>query len=528
MLKGSSTSSSEEQPLQRPKNLTEAYKTVLTERTAFFAKTISSDEDLNVDSSFKQLGVIEDDKEATSVKNKIRSFSILKTTQDLLKSAGWANDNPILNAKEFGQLIFEHNIDVEDLANIVSNRNNLKHFEQIITKTGDISKFDLFDEIYLGLEPFAKKTSKESFLSLFSDIVSRQGTIDGTNVGPGEFVISLFTNSAKPSTEDKEKGDLKFGSAKVEVKQSSISKEAQISGAKLGYAFHAMEYVRPTMQKLLMQLKSPPYARLTKQLSLFQDKVDDLKAQNIFGSNVYTDKLANALSTFDQFFLKLDPDGFEKHVKTLFNIDIKGVRLTQQLVSSTSNFLVKHGYVNSEINTNDVKTRESITVGLVSLLRNGIASVKDLSDRSSTNQKWDDMSLTVAVNEFFLSDLGFTSEQLTDALYQMHPFDMVANSGLKEDIKSALDQGYLNKLKRGDEKALRGLVFAIHLSEYARHEDFNFLLLINRSTKQSISIPTPANGFKELLSLYDAKGESDFYFRIDLASRQGAHTISIR
>jgi hypothetical protein len=286
-----------------------------------------------------------------------------------------------------------------------------------------------------------------------------------------------------------------------------------------------MEHVRPAMQKLI---KTPPFARRTKQLSLFQNGIDDIKKQNIFGSNIYTDKLTSDLSAFESFFAKLDADGFKKSAQTLFRIDLDNPPLSRQSFVDITTFLVKQGYVNPETNTNDAETRKSIVKGITTLLRSGLASVKELAIRSSTNQEWNETSLTVAVNEFFLSDMGLTSEQLTDVLYEMHPYDTVANSGLRDDIKSALDRGYLNKLKRGDDKALRSLVFAIHLSEYAAHEGFQFLLLINRTTKQSFSIPTPVNGFNQLLDLYDAKGETDFYFRIDLASRQGAHTISIK
>ena len=523
---------------EKPKSLHEAYKTVLVERTAFYAKELAAGEPEDVDPSLTKLGTIENEKESKTVQNRIRSYSILHTTEELLTSAGWAKDNSVLNATELGQLAFDYQIDSNDLLNIVKNKKQLTEFEKAITTLS--TKFNFVDKLYEGIKDYISPTegNDKRFKNFLDKLTTIQGTIDGTNVGPGEFAASLFTNSFKPlpSKEDKkqeeEKGDLLFGNIKVEVKQSSTGDKNKLSGAKLGYAHHAVRYIQSAMQHTIKQSGAVPRSKLAQIRSAFDDKIiEKVKNYDDFGNDFFTDKAISNLKTFDKFILNMDLESYVKQAQDVFNIQLPGKTLSAKYYTQTVENYIKKGFVVSDTtqaNTRDANNQKNMVERVMQVLKFGYSKLRELASGPQVTQKdWQSFSPTVAINEFFLSDLGLTSQQLAEVLYEIRPFN-ASTEGLKQNIQKALDSGYANRLKRGDEKALRGLVFAIHLSEYAHHEKFQFLLLINRTSKQALSIATPESCFDRLLSLYENVGETEFYFRIDLGGRQGAHTISIR
>ena len=443
----------------------------------------------------------------------------------------------MLNATELGQIAFDYQIDSNDLLNILKNKQKLTHFETVITK--ESVKFNFVDALYNGIKEYVSSTENNTqrFKDFLNKLTTIQGTIDGTNVGPGEFAASLFTNSFKPLASEKktdktsseeEKGDLRFGNIKVEVKQSSTGDKNKLSGAKLGYAHHAVRYIQSAMQQAIKRSGSVPRSKLAQLRGAFDDAIiEEIQNYEIFGNAVFTEKAVNRFRLFDKFILNLDLNSYIKQAQDVFNIQLPGKTVSTNYYTQTAESYFKRGYAVSD-NTRDINNQKNIVKKVMSVLKFGYSKLKELSSSPQITQKdWQSFSPTVAINEFFLSDLGLSSQQLTDVLYEIRPYS-TANDGLKQNIQQALNSGYANKLKRGDEKALRGLVFAIHLSEYAHHEKFQYLLLINRTSKSALSIATPESCFKQLLGLYENSGEKDFIFRIDLGGRQGAHTIAIR
>jgi hypothetical protein len=134
-------------------------------------------------------------------------------------------------------------------------------------------------------------------------------------------------------------------------------------------------------------------------------------------------------------------------------------------------------------------------------------------------------SLTVAFQDFFLSDLGFSSQQLANVLFEARP-NSEHDEGLLKNLQQALDSGYLQRLQRHDINALRGLVFALHLSEYAKTEGFQSLMVFNYTTGEALAIPTNIS-FADLLKFYQDHVQQ-IGFAIDFGGRQGAHKLALR
>ena len=513
-----------------PKTLSGAYQTVLTERVAFYVTPVEQDKPAPLYQGLEQIGIVQNDQEAKSLRSRIKSFSILDTTTKMLNAAGWETANPILDSKELRQLIFNYNINVEDLTNISKNKNKLVFLQDTITNKQQTT-FNLIETLYKGIEQFLTKTNQEDIKKFFESLINKQGTVKGTNVGPGEILCSLFSNSSKPlknessssESEEEPKGDLKFGSIKVELKQT---------GAKLGYAFYADANIKSEMAKVINnEQKLIPHAELSRRISSFEDKVSKLKEFNNYGFSIFNDSLINQIKEFNVFIKKTDMSGFQQSVQNVFNFNIKNIPRDNSFYQTFIENLLKNKFLTSSETFNPATLEKSnqkeIFVKILEVLKYGYDSIQSLLNKPKYQVKdWNQQSETVAFNELLLSNLNLTPEQITDVLYAVRPFAQ-SEPSLKSQILKVLKDGYVNRLKRGEDKALRGLVFAIHLSEYARHETFDYLLLFNKTTHKAFSIPTPSNCFESLLELYESKGEQVFRFRVSIGGRQGAHNITI-
>jgi hypothetical protein len=114
---------------------------------------------------------------------------------------------------------------------------------------------------------------------------------------------------------------------------------------------------------------------------------------------------------------------------------------------------------------------------------------------------------------------------IASILFASRPFSE-SNSDLLAGIQSALNKSYLNRFKKHDMGALNAIVFAIQISEYARNEGFEYILVVNRSSKNGIFIKAK-DSFIKLLSFYESH-EDDLVFNVVFSERQGAHKISVK
>jgi len=94
MLKGNQTPQS-----ASPRSLMEAYGKVLAEQTVFYAKSGND--------PFVKIGIVSDEEEASRVKNKIKSYSIMDMTNKWMELAGWSKNNPLLTSRQLGQLLLD-------------------------------------------------------------------------------------------------------------------------------------------------------------------------------------------------------------------------------------------------------------------------------------------------------------------------------------------------------------------------------------------------------------------------------------
>jgi hypothetical protein len=523
LLKGEKA---EEKQSKQPRTLSEAYQQKLvSERTVFFAKD---------NNEYTTLGVVEDPEEANDIKNNIKSFSILSTTDSMLEQANWDKNNPILSSRKLGSLLLQKQIDILDLNKLQQNKESLTELENNIING---AKFNMIDVLIKGIQSVltdSQKTSNENFKSLIDNLIVQRGRIDGTDVGPGEVAITLFSNAIKPN-----KGDLNFNGKIVEAKASSYGKEKELSGAALGYTkYSSGGALEKAMSELLKTKSVSPNRLLYKIKKKYDEMVETMQESSSLLP--FTNLFFRDLTQLSKLIVDQEFDKIKDVLLNKFGLDLNIQRITNSQIRDTINLLMNNNYLDKSKITQETLSnpKSDVYLGLKQIIfaPSGIFGKLrqifkvDVPKLSNSSQKELDVqdkntSLTVAFGDFFFSDLGFSPQQLATVFIEARPHKEHRES-LLSDLESALSNGYAKRLQRQDSAALKGLLFALHLSEYARAEEFQYLLLFNYTTGNAISIPVQTS-FEDLLKFYENhKQEMDF--RIDFIGRQGAHKLALR
>lgn len=526
LLKGETQSKKEN---KQPKSLTDAYNKLLSERTVFFAKD---------DNKYTTLGIVEDPDEANEIKNNIKSFSIISTTNEMLTQAGWSPNNPVLSTRKLGSLLLQKEIDILDLTKISSKKEEFTNLQDYIFGAKAGTKFNLVNAIVEGLQKVlgeSQKTPAENFASLVKTLTTQVGRIEGTDVGPGEMAITLLTNAKKPST----KGDLEFSGKIVEAKASSYGKEESLSGAALGYAKYASGGALQTaIDEMLRRKEVSPNRALYKIKKVYDEVAESVQANTSLiplSTKFYED-----LSNLNVLITNQKPDSFKEQFNKLFgmNLDLRDLNSRAKVIEVIKALLANNYLDNKAISQEVLQNPKNDTfLAIKQLLCSGeglFGKAKQIY-RSLTNHiakatETQDVekqkpSLTVAFGDFFFSDLGFTAQQLASVLLEARPY-REHKEGLLQNLEKALEGGYLKRLQRQDASALKGLLFALHISEYAREENFEYLMVFNYTTGNALAIPAQVS-FADLLNFYE-NHKQDLSFGVDFVGRQGAHKLALR
>ena len=523
LLKGEKV---EQKQNKTPKTLAEAYQQkLISERTVFFAKD---------DNKYTTLGVVEDPEEASEIKNNIKSYSIIATTSKMLQDAGWEPNNAILSTRKLGSLILQKEIDILDLTKISNSKEKLTNLQNYIVGSDAGKKFNVIEAIVAGIQEVIGETLRtpiENLSSLAKSLITQVGRIEGTDVGPGEMSITLLTNAKKPST----KGDLDFAGNIVEAKASSYGKENKLSGAALGYAKHASGgALKSAIDNLLKTKSTTPNRELFKYKKAYDDTVESLETNSSLLP--LTPKFFEQLKVLSKELVQ-DSESFKEKFNSLFGMNFDAMRVdSRPKVLEGIKTLINNGFLDKNKITQEIlqNSKNNVFMAIQQMLYSGaglFGKAKNVYKKvtslaaAKAGKEQQPSSLTVAFQDFFLSDLGFSSQQLAGVLLEARP-NSEHDEGLLKNLQEVLDNGYLQRLQRHDISALRGLVFAIHLSEYAKAEGFQSLMVFNYTTGEALAIPTNTS-FTDLLKFYQDHTQQ-IAFVIDFGGRQGAHKLALR
>ena len=582
MLQGKSEESSTS---KKPRTLNEAYKHILSERTAYFTKNLSPSQDLaayakSVDPDLSPVGYVDSETETKTINNAIKSFSVSNLTEKLLTSAGWNSNNPILNTRTLGQLLFDYNIPEKLISKIVENKSDLNTI-----KPTNLKKFPINSDIVTGIKNIAgdlvTREIENNLNDLVSEIFEKRGEISGTNVGPGEIALSLFTNAVKNTSD---KGDLLFGENLIEIKGCKVSETTdkkgkihkKVTAAALGYAPYGKIALVNTIKQLVPKNSYKSLkTNIAQRVDSFYKFVEDFKKKSPLEPgkpSPFTERFFADLDKLASYIEQEDSENFARNIKKNFNLDLKNNIKNQPPINDLITFLKNKGYVNTdnitqfkylEVLHRDIyghkdetpkkidETPKKIVKGLFQKLKGYYKPKREEFENNeavdaaeqaiATIEKEKENSLTVGFQELLIrsnfieesekanpasNGVNPTIEIVTDILYSLRPNEEPKTKNLREQIKHALENGYLNLLKRHSTEALRALVFGIHISEYALKEGFAYLLVLNRTSKQGLFIPAGLQTPIQLMDFYQSHKEY-LEFIVNFDERQGWHKISI-
>ena len=527
---------------QKPRTLNEAYKHILSERAAFFVKEVDPETDEKTanqtsDTSLKPLGVINNSKQ---VENAIKSYTISSSTKTLMELGGWEEENPLLTARQLAEQALHYDVDPADLDNIAANRQKLNGFATVLNKTDNT--FSLINEIIGDIKEYVTLKSKEENIKRFFEwLIKKSGkaTEKGDTIGPGEIAITLFTNSKKPQGG----GDLSFTFTDAEDKTYNSNVEVKSSGAVLGYSNYSYGNLKIKIQDSIPNFNSSAQSFnrvLSKTKGDFLDYINDLKAKikgdessNAIPAYVlFTDELLNALVEIKNAIgtTKIDDVLKKTHFDELISLynpyrkkNEAYVRLFEKykfLNNKTEN--VQLGNISFEqLKNQQTEIIHNIISNILVFKRKGAEKQnKEVSFKEFTSKSW-----TTSVQDFFLTDLGIDADTMAEIFFEARPEVEAKQKDLLQKIKDILKPEVMESLAHGRTEVLKRILFALHLSEYATHHNFQYLLLIRKDTGNAYSIPIKS-GFDDLYNAYPTV-EKFVEFTINIG-RNGAYKVELK
>jgi len=463
----------------KPRTLNEAYSVIL-ENTGFYAMDMNTGTGQPKYNGLKPLGVITDEKTLRRVKSVIASEALGPSIQNLVKSSGWTNLSQEALAVKFA----DHGILNTDIDYIVSNKEKLNAVE---TALNGGKPFNIKETTINSLKQISGVS--ELFEDLFNWADAKTGL---ASIGRGEIALSLLTNGKKAKV-----GDLTFG--------DSVFVEVKGTGGRIGKAPFAAENAVKTMQTLATKGGGQLSKRsLQAREKDFIDRIKEIltPVQSILSSS-YVTKLNELLVPFD--LNTKNP----KDVATLLVQKSQAV-LPQARMNAIS-FFQNNNYIYKLENENTSKPTPDETKNLREFVDRFKAIIKqtiaDLNKHESSFYSGKDigtLSFKHAALHFFLENPSLTIEQAVEALTSFRNYEengQEITNGLNE-VLTASNNLYFNKLLQKDERALKALVFAVSMYSYAKAANFTHFLTINDSTKNAMPLFVKDKSISYLTDLF--------------------------
>ena len=501
------------------KNLQEAYKTILTERTAFYAKDIAAGEEVPDIQGLENLGAVE---EPQKIKHTIASLSVLPALEKAMSKevSGWGSIKGVDPDKVSKDFIVA-GVSGSDLEKITAQKNELTGFQEAAQKP---EVFNLTNVIVADIKNKVAVDATPEALSLtFRRLFEEEGTISGTAVGKGELAISLFTNCSKGKT-----GDLLLPSGKtIEVKGK---------GGRLGPAEYSQANTARDLVQFIQSKKEKKKVGLNRELVKLKTSIR---------------KFANELET-DQFFSKVFNDNLNQvlnkiadnieNPKIIDFVEKSGFREIYRGGSASSDkayeTFLKLGYIipkqqdiqpapleKDYAKQTQSKIRKFLTDKIFEKGKIERIAGKTVGIEALANQ-----TFTTAVQDFFLNDLGLTPDEAAEAFLSTKSYNKDVSKYLPE-IKSFFQQHY-SKMIQGDSKYLQAAVFAFQLALYAQAgeegQHFDYFMIMNNSSMNALSLDVVQENLFTYLANAFLNNSDKIELSIRADGRQGASAVILK
>lgn len=517
MLKGEHQ---KEQTSSKPKNLNEAYRTILNERTAFYAKDIAAGEEVPSIQGLEALGAVE---EPQKIKHTIASLSVLPALEKAMSKevSGWGAIKGV-DVDRVAKDFIVAGVSGADLEKITANKNNLTAFQEAAQKP---EVFSLTNTIVSDIKSKTDvESTSESLTLIFKRLFDEEGTISGTAVGKGELAISLFTNCSKGKT-----GDLLLPSGKtIEVKGK---------GGRLGPAEYSQANTARDLVSFLKNRKQETKGNLNRELVRLKTSIrkfaNEIETNDLY-SKVFNEKLKQTLNEIAD---NIDNPKVTEYVQQMGFKEIYNSRSEAASDKAYDNFL-KLGYIipkqkeipPAPMEKDYVKTVQSQIRKFLTDKIFEKGKIERILGKSISIEALEGQTFTTAVQDFFLNDLGLTSDEAAEAFLATKSYNKDVSKHLPE-IKSYFQQHY-SKMVEGDAKYLQAAIFAFQLALYAQAgeegQHFDYFMIMNNSSMNALSLDVAReNLFTYLANVFLNNADKiDLSIRAD--GRQGASAVTLR
>jgi hypothetical protein len=533
MLNGNVKPSTPKQ--NNPKNLTEAYTTVLHERVAIYAKPIGQETIVApTQPGLKSLGVADNEE---SIQQAIKSYTIAPAIEKLLQSAGnWSNVDNYVDTLRTPLSLFLAKTDLsgDDINNIVLHKQSLTRFSEAVASE---QPFNALEVISGDLKSLLKKEETpeldKHITKFFNYIFAQKAKIGDVGVGLGEIAFTALTDCTKGKI-----GDLyspSIGSIELKASGGRLAPKTQVNS---NFITDLINFVQE--QKTQPRLGKSLYNLVNTVRNRFEEIQDHEDFNKIFSNTFvsYINNLIDSLgsSRFDQKYqqsvfnlpLKLNST-FDKYKALKFlnssnSLAIGDSNTIKNIEQANANFDKEYIF---EVHTN-IKNLFRELVYKTRTINSSKVKEIDYAISQKANKITDVLSKTKTLlgvlKEVYFTDLGLTVDQKANALLLIvNPsYRSVAEKFLPE-IKTFFER-HEKDFAMGDEEIIHKMVFALQTVIYANNH-FNFLCVVSRTNKMCMGMK--ANSFLHLTEKFQEANEAirlSVAVRID-ADRGGSAVI---
>jgi hypothetical protein len=503
------------EPSSTPKNLQEAYKHVLNERVAIYAKPIGQDTTIApVQQGLKSLGVADNEE---TIQQAIKSYTMGPAVEKLLQSAGnWSKVDNYVDTLKTPLTLFlsKLNVTSDDINAIVASKSLLKAFSNAVASEKPFNA----SEIVLGdLKQAIKRTedseTDKSLSKFFNYVFAQKAKIGDVGVGLGEIALTALTDCVKGTV-----GDLYSPSIESIELKATGGRLATKSQVNINFISDITKFIQ--QQKVQPRLGKSLYNLINIVSSRFDDIRDNEEFNKLFNETFvkHVEDLIKLIGTskFDQkfqqsvFSKQWSSAAFERYKSSKFlnpssSLAIGDSKSIKNIEKANTDF--EKGQVQEFHN----EIRNLFTNLVYKIKKIGSEKIKevDYAVSQKANKILDTLSksktLLGCLKEVYFTDLGLTTEQKANLLLLIvNPsYRPVAEKFLPE-IKTFFER-HERDFAVGDEDVIPKMVFALQTAIYANNH-FNFLCIVSRENKMCMGMK--ANSFLHLAEKFQEANES--------------------
>jgi hypothetical protein len=480
----------EKKEVKKFESLSNVYYRVLVEQEEGEFKVTG--EPIDEPSKKETIGVVSQN-QYDQIKNRVRGIAVKPDIEEILNlSGGWSEitDYQATVVERFASNFMQNQIPATVLDSLKKNKPELNKFENAVKSSHHISNLvDLIvDDVYTHTNQQDQTSDlKQKLKSVVNDTFLITGKINMVGVGEGEIALTFFTNAKKGT-----KGDVQLSNNQlVEVKgKGGRLGKAPYSATNTASAlanFLEKQQIKPNVSKIVFAIKPQIQAARDKIKGLEGIAPEYLQIINSFLVNLNTPEELNKVYQSSNFNTLRPQEAAQQYIQTA----------DPQILNR---FKDQHTLIRTKVN---------------SVLQSFTTQADNILDPEELKRS----SFTMAVQRFFLNNIGLTPEQAAEAFLETRSFNNVNLEQYKNEIIDYFKTNY-SKMIDGNVGALKAGIFAMQALCYHLEDRVDYLLVTNiaSNTKSSAVISFNAsNLFTSLINQYfllQSKG-LDLSFKAD-------------